>query len=125
MSARFERVRCLRGGSAMADRVPDLVKRVGRILKSQNEWFELVAKWYENAELTRDAVCNLWVAGAPVCKPKLSANGKHADEIAKTSESSYYWIVPTSMLRRGDNDLVLWIDPQSGPSVTIGTVSVE
>jgi hypothetical protein len=113
----------------MASSIPELVYRVYAVLGKYKEWFDAVAQWYGNAKTTKKVLVDLWTPSArSTCRLVLSVNGQFLDggalDRASTSRR-LFWKVPPSALRKGDNDIALWLDRQDGPSLAFGAVTVE
>lgn len=113
----------------MANDYAKLVQRVSDLIGRHVEWFDLVARWYEDSRATKKVMLKLWVPDVePACRPLLSVNGKFLDDAARDRRSSshhLFWIIPPSLLKAGDNDIFLWVDRAKGPAMDFGAVTVE
>ncbi len=90
-----------------------LVEDVGRLIGDHESWFLAVATWFSNVKLAKKDAFALIKSQAASCKVQLAVNGTHLDMGPADAPDLVRSVrVAPALLRRGDNEIYLWVDPE-------------
>jgi hypothetical protein len=104
------------------------LERTAALMAQYRPWFDTLADWYQHTNWTRRAIEERLRGVRAVGRLAVAVNGlplEGVSEVTDARASRVTWLLPSNLLRRGENEVAVRVDQKAPTSLAVAAASFE